>query len=96
MQRIQDHIDACTHNYVEMGRTFEQIRDSIKDTNKLLMGFIAGVIAVVVTFAGYTYVQQQALGAQLAQYRQASTNAISQIPNETVRKLGAIPVGPPP
>ena len=87
MQKIQDHLETCSHNYDVMSQTFRELRDSIKDTNKLLIGFIGGVFAVVVTFAGYTYQQSQTLSTQLQKARIANTQAIAQVPELTAQKL---------
>ena len=89
MQRIQDHIDACSHNYVAMRDMFDDLKGAIANTNKLLLGFISGVVAVVVTFAGYTYVEQQTVASQLAESRSQTADAIAQIPAKTARAISA-------
>lgn len=92
LQRIQDHIDGCAHNYAAMTETFIEVKDAIKDTNKLLLSFISFVALTVVTFAGYTYVQQESLARQLADARAAQAAAVQQIPEKTVQKLtGSLP-----
>jgi secreted protein with Ig-like and vWFA domain len=92
MQRIADHIDACSHNYGVLNDTFVQVRESIKNTNKLLITFMTGVAACVITFAAYQYTQSQALAAQLAESRSATASAIQQIPVKTAQAVGAIEV----
>ncbi len=96
LQRIEDHIEACSTNYGTMIATFKEVKDAIKDTNRLLMSFIAFVIATVVGFAGYTYVQNQALASALAASRAASAVAVSQIPSKTAEAVTAkLPVQTP-
>lgn len=89
MQRIEDHMAACADNYTAMTRTFTDVKDAIKDTNRLLMAFIGFVIVTVVSFAGYTYTQNTALAAQLAQTRAVQAQTLSQIPDVTASKVAA-------
>lgn len=89
LQRIQDHIDACSKNYGSMNSTFGEIRDSIKATNKLLISFISFAVFTVVAFAGYSYTQSQSLASQLAAARLQQAQAVQQIPDATVEKLNA-------
>lgn len=90
MQKITDHIDACSTNYESMRETFREVRDSIKNTNKLLLTFITGVLAVVITFTGYTYVQSQVLAQQLAAARAQQAAALAQIPDKTAKAVSVI------
>ena len=87
MQRIQDHIEACSRNYQAMTDTFVDVKNAIKNTNQLLQGFIGFVVVTVVAFAGYTYVQDQALASQLAESRAKQAQAIQQIPDVTASKV---------
>lgn len=89
MQRIEDHIAACSRNYDTMTDTFTDVRNAIKDTNKLLTAFIGFVVVTVVGFAGYTYSQNSALAAQLTEARIRQAQAISQIPDVTASKVAA-------
>lgn len=90
LQRIQDHIDACAKNYGVMADTFTEVRDSIKSTNRILQAFIAFVVATVVTFAGYTYTQDQSLNVQMTDAKVAASIAAAnsqKIPDETANKI---------
>ena len=89
IQRIEDHIEACSQNYGAMTATFTEVKDAIKDTNKLLFSFISFVVITVVAFAGYTYVQQQALASQLTAARISQAEAISRIPQVTADRVVA-------
>lgn len=89
MQRISDHIDACSRNYSTMEGTFGEVRDSIKALNRLLMGFIGSVFATVVIFAGYSYAQTQTLATQLASARAATAAQVAAIPGKTARAVSA-------
>lgn len=89
MQRIEDHIQTCSRNYDIMTSTFTDVKNAIKDTNRLLMSFIAFVIVTVVGFASYTYVQNQTLANQLTDARIRQSQAINAIPDVTASKVAA-------
>lgn len=89
MQRIEDHIQTCSRNYDTMTSTFTDVKNAIKDTNRLLMSFIAFVIVTVVGFASYTYVQNQTLANQLTDARIRQSQAINAIPDVTASKVAA-------
>ena len=93
MMKIEDHIDSCAQNYAAMTGTFKEVRGAIRDTNRMLIAFIAAVFGTVVVFAGYSYVQDQSLHEQLVQARVSAATAATaaqEIPDKTVQKLQAI------
>lgn len=77
---ITGHIAECTQARIDT-------KEAIKDVRNLLITFIGAVMLVVVTFAGYTYVQQQSLEHQAQAAQAATLNAIAQSHNDTVRAI---------
>jgi len=63
--------------------------DSCVFMNKLTLGFMAAVLACLVTFTGYSYVNGQTLAAQLTMARQQQAQAVSQIPEKTADAVQA-------
>lgn len=56
---------------------------------KLHLGFIAATLGVLVIFAGYTYVHEQAIADTLAMTRAQDAQALSQIPARTAQAVSA-------
>lgn len=63
--------------------------DACTFMNKLTLGFMAAVLACLVTFTGYSYVNAQTLAAQLAMARDQQAQAVQQIPEKTAEAVQA-------
>lgn len=82
LRLITDHVQDCT-----IAR--QTTATAIKDVRDILLRFIAGVIGCVVVFAGYSYVQQQAMAQELTRAHIAQAQQIEQIPAQTAQRLTA-------
>lgn len=83
LRLITDHLAECASER-------RDTKNAIKDVRNLLLGFIASVFAVVITFTGYTYVQAQTLAQQLAATRAQTASQISEIPGKTAQAVSDI------
>lgn len=91
MQRIQDHIDECGRNYLTNAKAQNDLRESIRDLSKTLIGFIGAVFMVVIGFAGYTYATEQRLLENQRTSQAATVEAMHKTAEETVKKLAELP-----
>lgn len=82
LRLITDHMRECISERRET-------RTAIEKLSNLFVRFISGLIASVLVFGGYYFVQSQTLANQLATARATQTQAISQIPDETAAKVAA-------
>lgn len=82
LRLVTDHIKECAEERRET-------KNSIKDVRNLLIAFMGVLGTMLITFAGYTYVQAQTLQSQLADARAKQAEAVSQIPAETAKQVGA-------
>ena len=57
--------------------------------NKLTVAFMGAILSVLIVFAGYSYVNGQALTAQLAQARITQLQATQSIPDKTAAAVTA-------
>ncbi len=88
LRLVTDHIADCT-------QARKDTKDAICDVRNLLIRFIAGVVTVVVAFAGYTYVQDQNVEHQLVLAQAQQAAEVAQIPAKTAKAVSAT-IAPPP
>lgn len=82
LRLITDHIADCA-----IAR--QNTAGAIKEVRNLLVSFIGAVFVTVVSFAGYSYMQSQALAKQLTEARISQAQAVSQIPDKTAAAVAA-------
>lgn len=82
LRLISDHIIECKDERRETRALIQELKD-------LFLKLISGMIACLIVFGGYYFVQSQTLAQQLTQTRAQQAEAVSQIPSRTADAVAA-------
>lgn len=82
LRLITDHIIECKDERRETRALIGELKD-------LFIKFISGLIACIIVFGGYYFIQSQTLASQLTQARAQQAEAVSLIPSRTADAVAA-------